>query len=50
MKTCDGSCEYHDGEVVEVHVTGWGEFNYCKNAIKEDKSRGLIVEKKENQQ
>lgn len=40
---CDGSCEQHEGEVVVVHVSSWGKFHYCQEAIAEDKRRGLFV-------
>lgn len=40
---CEGACEQHNGEVVLVSVKGWGEFNYCGEAIKEDQRRGLFV-------
>jgi len=48
---CEGNCEDtyggHEGEVVRVSVRGtnvnWGEMSYCKNAIREDTSKGLIV-------
>lgn len=46
-KKCEGSCEEHRGEVVRVKVTDtgkdWGEFDYCQEAIEEDKRRGLEV-------
>ena len=41
---CEGGCDEHKGEVVEVNVTRWGKFFYCEEAIKEDKRRGLEVE------
>ena len=46
---CDGSCEEHVGEIVTVHVVSpgghdWGEFNYCEEAIAEDRRRGMTVE------
>ena len=49
---CDGACDEHSSDVVRVHVTDpasktmtdWGEFNYCAEAIREDRSRGLRVE------
>lgn len=52
---CEGACEMynggHSGPVVRVHVThpdhaflqDWGKWNYCQNAILEDKSRGFTV-------
>jgi hypothetical protein len=47
-KICEGSCDPHKGEVVRVHVTDtgkdWGEFDYCQEAIAEDRRRGLSVE------
>jgi len=46
--TCDGSCETHTGDVVQVHVWSathnWGEFWYCDTAQAEDQRRGLTVE------
>ena len=47
---CDGACDEHEGDVVRVHVwhdehmKDWGEFHYCAEAIREDRSRGLRVE------
>ena len=41
---CEGGCEEHIGDVVEVQVIPWGTFWYCEEAIKEDKRRGLVVE------
>jgi len=47
---CEGACDEHIGDVVLVHVwqddplTDWGEFCYCEEAIREDRSRGLRVE------
>jgi len=49
---CCGACELHSSDVKLVHVKGWGEFQYCTNAIAEDHRRGLIVteiEQKEEQ-
>lgn len=48
-KSCEGACENHVGEVVTVHVTSpkgndWGEFDYCEEAIAEDRRRGFTVE------
>lgn len=48
---CDGNCNDthggHDGDVRSVIVTRAGspewEFNYCENAVAEDRSRGLTV-------
>lgn len=40
---CDGSCDQHSDDVVKVNVTGWGQFNYCSEAIMEDRRRGLFV-------
>lgn len=40
---CDGACEEHVGKIRTVSVQGWGTFNYCEAAIKEDCDRGLIV-------
>ena len=49
---CEGGecCENgHEGEVKSVNVThtnskhDWGNFNYCDNAIKEDRRMGLTV-------
>lgn len=53
MKNCEGACESHVGEVITVHVEtaggyDWGEFDYCKLAIEEDRHRGLIVTPKTN--
>lgn len=45
---CCGSCDEHVGEVVSVkvydnsYISPW-EFNYCEEAIKEDRRRGLMV-------
>lgn len=47
---CEGACDEHTGDIVRVHVwrdehmKDWGEFNYCEEAIREDRSRGLRVE------
>lgn len=43
MLKCEGACEEHRGEVKEVLVQGWGYFNYCEEAIKEDTRRGFTV-------
>jgi len=48
MLKCDGACgdydeQYHTGKVRVVNVQGWGQFNYCETAIKEDQRRGLVV-------
>ena len=48
-RVCDGACASHDGEVVRVVVAGWGEFDYCQEAIREDRRRGLIVEVEEGE-
>jgi hypothetical protein len=40
---CVGACKHHEGDVVAVLISGWGIFNYCQVAIKEDRSRGLFV-------
>ena len=40
---CEGSCEEHKGEVVEVTSGSWGKFFYCETAIEEDRRRGLEV-------
>lgn len=52
---CDGYCDKddgHKGEVITVDVI-WEDvpvrFNYCENAIKEDKRRGFeVIPVKEN--
>ena len=52
VKECDGDCEKHEGEVIEVIVIdveldyNWGGFNYCENAIIKDMDRGYEVKKK----
>jgi len=51
-QTCEGACHEthggHDGRVRKVIVSGQGqravEFNYCENAIAEDRSRGFQVD------
>ena len=43
MVQCCGACELHVGEVQEVYVQGWGNFNYCQAAIAEDRQRGFNV-------
>lgn len=52
---CDGSCEKHVGEVKPVYVLDYDcpdskppwKFNYCDEAIAEDKRRGFTVLVKE---
>jgi len=47
---CEGKCERHVGKVQRVHVCDavhdhdWGEYWYCQEAIKEDRSRGFTVD------
>ena len=45
---CEGSCEEHIGEVIQVKVKSithdWGDFWYCEVARQEDQQRGLSVE------
>jgi len=49
MIECNGNCREHTGELLWVKVydpkygTDWGEFLYCKNAIKTDKKDGFSV-------
>ena len=48
-KECEGGCEEHVGTVNQVTVTGNGfkggfTFNYCEEAIAEDRRRGFTVE------
>jgi hypothetical protein len=47
VRTCDGACEIHIGEVIPVIIYGHGwdgiKFNYCQVAIEEDKRRGFVV-------
>jgi hypothetical protein len=51
--TCEGSCEEHVGDVVDVWVTSinfnnglpW-HFTYCQEAIAEDRRRGFTVDLK----
>lgn len=46
---CEGSCEEHTENVELYHVwygsKDWGLFWYCDNAVKEDISRGMTLEK-----
>jgi len=51
---CEGSCEKHVGEVIKVLVHGHNipedkpyPFDYCEEAIAEDKRRGFTVTRKE---
>lgn len=41
--SCDGNCQTHQGDVIKVNISAWGEFNYCQEAIKEDQRRGFTV-------
>ena len=45
--TCEGRCESHVGIVKRVQVyhgsKDWGHWNYCYNAISEDKKRGMTI-------
>lgn len=46
---CEGACDNHYGEVIQVNVydrrslKDWGNFWYCKNAIKKDIESGFDV-------
>jgi len=47
MKTCEGACEKHIGDVQQAHVANggfdWGNFWYCEAAIAEDRKHGHTV-------
>jgi len=47
VRTCEGSCEIHKGEVIPVIIEGHGwdgtNFNYCQGAIEEDERRGFVL-------
>lgn len=43
LKSCEGNCEKHIGDVVLVKVTDWGSFHYCQAAIEKDRRNGFTV-------
>jgi len=48
MKSCEGACEKHVGEVITVHVVDengydWSNFDYCEEAIADDRRNGFMV-------
>lgn len=46
---CEGQCEQHIGRVVRVEVfdnvtmKSWGDFDYCQQAIEDDRAKGFTV-------
>ena len=48
-KICEGACKIHRGDISYVIIYGHGwdglKFNYCQEAIQEDKRRGFNVKK-----